>query len=113
MTELRTVSNGLTVETPNRAEAAFLYEEIFKGDSVSAARHRVRRRHGVRRGSEHGRRVERVRELLESKSFTAAMEQADWAVLRLMDVQMVYARRRDSQDSLHKADVVRVREPVQ
>jgi hypothetical protein len=38
-------------------------------------------------------RVERVRELLESKGFRVAVEQDDWALLRLMDVHMVYARR--------------------
>jgi hypothetical protein len=33
MTELITLPNGLTVEAPNRGEAAFLYEEIFNGDA--------------------------------------------------------------------------------
>jgi 31-O-methyltransferase len=33
MTELVTFPNGLTVEAPNRGEAAFLYEEIFNGDA--------------------------------------------------------------------------------
>jgi 31-O-methyltransferase len=40
-------------------------------------------------------RLERVRELLESNGFTVAVEQDDWALLRLMDVHMVYAGRRD------------------
>jgi 31-O-methyltransferase len=33
MTELITLPNGLSLEAPNRGEAAFLYEEIFKGDA--------------------------------------------------------------------------------
>jgi hypothetical protein len=61
----------------------------------------------------HGGRAERVRELLESNGFTVAVEQADWALLRLMDMHMVYARRPDRQDSLREADVVRVREALQ
>jgi 31-O-methyltransferase len=36
-------------------------------------------------------RVERVRELLESKGFTVAVAQGDWALIRLMDVHMIYA----------------------
>jgi 31-O-methyltransferase len=42
-----------------------------------------------------GGRVERVRELLASNGFAVAVEQDDWALLRLMDVHMVYAGRRD------------------
>jgi FkbM family methyltransferase len=38
-------------------------------------------------------RVQRVRELLESNGFVVAVEQDDWALLRLMDVHMVYASR--------------------
>jgi 31-O-methyltransferase len=41
-----------------------------------------------------GGRVDRVRELLESNGFVVAVEQDDWALLRLMDVHMVYAGRR-------------------
>jgi 31-O-methyltransferase len=42
-----------------------------------------------------GGRLQRVRELLESKGFAVAVEQDDWALLRLMDVHMVFARRPD------------------
>jgi 31-O-methyltransferase len=42
-----------------------------------------------------GGRVERVRKLLESNGFVVTVEQDDWALLRLMDVHMVYAGRRD------------------
>ena len=42
-----------------------------------------------------GHRVQRVRELLESHGFAVAVGQDDWALLQLMDVHMVYARRRD------------------
>jgi 31-O-methyltransferase len=38
-----------------------------------------------------GGRVERIRELLESKGFAVAVDQDDWALIRLMDVHMVYA----------------------
>lgn len=38
-----------------------------------------------------GGRVERVRELLESKGFTVTVAQDDWALIRLMDVHMIYA----------------------
>jgi 31-O-methyltransferase len=42
-----------------------------------------------------GGRVERVRELLEAHGFAVTVEQDDWALLRLMDVHMVFAGRRD------------------
>jgi FkbM family methyltransferase len=38
-------------------------------------------------------RVQQVRELLESKGFAVSVGQDDWALLRLMDVHMVYGSR--------------------
>ena len=46
-----------------------------------------------------GGRVERVQELLESNGFAVTVEQDDWALLRLMDVHMVYAGCRDRSDA--------------
>ena len=40
-----------------------------------------------------GGRVERVQKLLEAYGFAVAVEQDDWALLRLMDVHMVYGSR--------------------
>jgi 31-O-methyltransferase len=36
-------------------------------------------------------RVARIRELLESKGFAVAVDQDDWALIRLMDVHIIYA----------------------
>jgi hypothetical protein len=38
-------------------------------------------------------RLARMRELLESKGFEVTVEEADWELLRLMRVCMLYARR--------------------
>jgi hypothetical protein len=44
-------------------------------------------------------RVERVQKLLESNGFAVTVERDDWALLRLMDVHMVYAECRDRSDA--------------
>jgi hypothetical protein len=50
-------------------------------------------------------RLDKIRTLLETKAFAVAVEQEDWATLRLRGLHNVYARR----DEAHMADARRTR----